>query len=513
MTIPLAVGPGQLTPGLYLVVDLLAGAASPNTGALRVALMGTASAAGDLTPDTELRVGGGEVTAATAFGIGTPAHLGSKLLYLTFPAAVVDFIAPTPGTGVATLDVTFAGVPASGNAVDMDVMGRTFSVGWLAAETADEIRDKVIDAINQRTADLAVTAVSGGVGIVTINSKTLGNEGNDILVQSTLNLAQNGSEAISYTSSPAATNLVGGLTDPDYTAALATLEGQEYAYILPCLSNTDAGNVATQNNASRAIDHINNFNTGLNAKLEQLVVGITSDIATAIVASPAANGTQNDPTGELILCVAGRGLPAELAGREVGGWLLGLSTDPAVNRIGELMTGYIGAADKIADLPTIAESETALGNGVALVSYNAQGQEVLVRPVTTHSQDSTGAPDRRLLDAQNVAATYIVARDMRGALPAEFPQAKISKDVPAGDDPPPQGVIEERDIKAFIIVRLRFWQNQGVITKDSLDTAINGGTLIVQVNDSDPTQVDIVMPFSIIQPLAKFGVVVQRVPN
>lgn len=510
MTIPTAVGPGQLTPGLYLVVDLLAGAASPNTGTLRVALLGSKSSAGDLTNDTEVRVGGGEVTASVAFGPGTPAHLAAKLLYDTFPAAVVDFISPIPGAGTATLDLTASGVPTGNNAVLMDVMGREFQVAWLIAETADEVKDKIIDAINQRTQDLACVASDGGVGIVQIDSKVDGQVGNDIKVQATLLLASTGTEAID-TNTP--TPLAGGTTDPDYSNALASIEGEEYAYVLPCLSNTDAGNVGTKNNASRAIDHINNFNTGLDARLEQLVVGITTTIAFATAASASANAMQNDPTGELLLCVNGRGLPAELGGREVGGWLLGLSTDPAVNRIGELMDGYIGAVDKIADKPTISESETALGNGVALISYTAQNLEVMVRPITTHSQDSAGGPDRRLLDAQNVAATYIVARDMRSALPAQFPQAKIVKDTLPGEDPPPKGVIEERDIKAFVISRLRFWQTQGVITKASLDTAISGGTLIVQVNDQDATQVDIVLPFSIVPPLAKFGVVVQRVPN
>ena len=264
---------------------------------------------------------------------------------------------------------------------------------------------------------------------------------------------------------------------------------------------------------SSVIDHINNFNTGLNAKLEQVIVGITTTIALATAASSDANAAQNDVTGELILCINGRGLPGELGGREVGGWLLGLSTDPAVNRIGEDMSSYIGAVDLIADSPTVSQSETALGNGVALIGYTAQGLEILVRPVTTHSQDATGAPDLRLLDPQNVAATYIIARSLRSALPAEFPNAKLVKDVEAGDDPPPKGVIEVRDIKAFVITQLRFWVAQGVITKESLDTAVDGGTLIVEVNDSDPTQVDIVLPFSIVPPLAKFGVVVQRVPN
>lgn len=511
MAIPLAVGPGQLTPGLYLVVDLLAGAASPGTGTLRVALMATQSSAGDLTDDIEVRAGGGEVTAQTAFGIGSVGALAAKQIYDVFPAAVLDFISPTAGAGLGTLDLTAAGVPTSNTSVLVDVMGREFEVAWLAAETADDIKTKIIDAINQRTEVLACVASSGGVGIVQIDSKVVGNIGNDIKVSAVLSLAQTGSET--FTGALVPTPLAGGTTDPDFTTALSNLEGREYAYILPCLSNADAGNVSTQNNMSKTVDHINNFNTGLNAKLEQVIVGITTTIALATAASAAANGAQNDVTGELILCVNGRGLPGELGGREVGGWLLGLSTDPAVNRIGEDMSSYIGAVDLIADTPTAAQSETALGNGVALIGYTAQGLEVLVRPVTTHSQDATGAPDLRLLDAQNVAATYIISRDLRSALPAEFPNAKIVKDTEPGADPPPKGVIEERDIKAFVISRLRFWQAQGVITKASLDTAINGGTLIVEVNATDATQVDIVLPFSIVPPLAKFGVVVQRVPN
>ncbi len=511
MAIPQAVGPGQLTPGLYLVVDLLAGAASPGTGTLRVALLATKSSAGDLTDDTEVRAGGGETTAQTAFGIGTVGALAAKQIYDVFPAAVVDFISPIAGAGLATLDLTATGTPTSNNSVLIDIMGREFEVAWLTAETQEDIKDKIIAAINQRTEELACVASDGGVGIVQIDSKVVGNVGDDIKVSAVLSLAQSGSEAIAGALVP--TPLAGGTTDPDLTNALSNLEGREYAYFLPCLSNADAANVGTKNNYSRTVDHINNFNTGLNAKLSQVVAGITTTVALATAASADANACQNDPTGELILCINGRGLPGELGGREVGGWLLGLSTDPAVNRIGEDMSSYIGAVDLIADTPSVSQSETALGNGVALVGYNAQGLEVLVRPVTTHSQDSTGAPDLRLLDAQNVAATYIIARDMRSALPAEFPNAKIVPDVAPGEDPPPKGVIEERDIKAFVISRLRFWQAQGVITKASLDTAINGGTLIVEVNAQDASQVDIVLPFSIVPPLAKFGVVVQRIPN
>jgi phage tail sheath gpL-like len=152
------------------------------------------------------------------------------------------------------------------------------------------------------------------------------------------------------------------------------------------------------------------------------------------------------------------------------------------------------------------------GAGVSINSYDAAGNIIAVRPVTTVSQDAQGAPERRLLDTQNVDAVYIVARDLRSSLPAEFPNAKISRDTLPGEDPPPVGVIEERDVKGFTISRLRFWERQGVVLKSALDEVITNGELIVQVNASDPSQVDILVPITIVPPLAKFGVVVNRNP-
>lgn len=511
MAIPLAVSPSQLTPGLYLTVDLLSSAASPGTGTLRVALMGDKSSAGDLTVDSEVRVGAGEASAAVGFGTGMPAHLAAKQLYGQFQAAIVDFVAVTSGAGTATLDITFSGVPTSNNAVDVDVMGREFQIAWLVGETADDLRDKLIAGILERTSDLAVTAVSGGAGVTTINAKGTGNWGNDVLVQVKLANPATGTEAVAGAATH--TNLAGGTTDPDYTTALAAIAGEEYHFILPCLSNADVTNVGSANNMSRTVDHINSLNTGLDAKLQQVICGCSTTIAAATAASVDANGAQNEGFGELIVLKASRDLPAEIAGREAGGRLAAESLDPAANRIGEGMDELKGAADVVASKPTIGESETALGGGVSLITYNAQRSPVLARAVTTHSQDDAGGPDRRLLDVQQVSGTYIVARDVRSALPQQFPQAKVTPDTEPGDDPPPTGVIEERDIYAFVVSRLRFWQRRGVVTRQSIDEAISTGSLIVKVNASDATQVDIVMPFSIVPPLAKFGVVAQRVPN
>ena len=511
MSIPTAVASATLTPGIYITVDLLAGTASPGTGELSVALMACKSAAGDLTPDAEVRASGGEADASTGYGPGTAGHLAAKAIYRMFGAAQVDMIAPTAGATTATLGVTAAGVPTGSQVVDIDVAGRTGEIAWLAAETADQIKQKMIDWIVAQTNDCPATASTGGVGVVTIDSKVDGNIGNDIFVKAKLRYAQTGTETLG--GAVVHTPLAGGTTDPDITTALTYLAGKEYHYIVACLSNADAGSVVASNNAKKLYTHIYTLNTGLDAKLQQGIIGYTGPYATIQASTVHANSFNNAEFFEAIECLNGRSLPSEWAGYECGARLAAISLDPAANRIGEIMEGMYGSPNINADKPTSPESEACLGNGVSLVTYNALDQVKLSRAVTTHSKDSGGGADRRLLDTQNVDAAYIVARDLRTNLPIEFHKAKIQADSLPGDEPPPAGVIEERDIKTFIISRLRFWVTEGVVHRASLNAYIAAGKLIVLVDATDPTQVNMVVPYEIMQPLAKMGLVAQRVPS
>jgi len=262
MAIVLAVSPSVKTPGLYLTVDLLAGTSSPGTGVLRTALIAPKSASGDLTVDTEVRALGGEASAGTAFGIGTPGHLAAKLIYQKFPTAQIDAIAPTAGLTTATLALTFAGAPTSNNVLDCDIAGRSFEVAWLVGDAVDDVKTRYINAVNERTENLPATAASGGVGIADTDSKVTGVIGNDIIVRIKLRYGTTGTETINASTSVLA-NLAGGTTEPDLTTALSNLAGREYHYIVPCLSNADVANIGSANNVSKIYTHINNLNTGL----------------------------------------------------------------------------------------------------------------------------------------------------------------------------------------------------------------------------------------------------------
>jgi phage tail sheath gpL-like len=503
MSIQLAVSPTNLVPGLYLVVNLLAGSSNPGTQPIRGMQMAPRSSAGTFTVDTEIKLVGSADDAKTFWGTKTPGYLAAVQFFRENPSGILYGCAPTASAGAsATVSFTFASTPSSARTVRVTAAGRATEFPWAASETADILKARALTYVNGRD-DMPVTASSGGVGVLTLTFPVPGPWGNDIICVVELIDGAGGTVNAGQT---ATANLAGGTTEPDFTTALTTISGQQWDYIGIAVSNADAQSASATSNPGRLKTHINGLNTGLNAKLEQGIVGVTGALSSAKVGAIAGN----EPAMERVFCMAGQSLPAEFMGAEMGARMRAVSLDPAANRIGTLITGVVGARDLTADTPTESELGDALGSGLSIVSYTAQGEPLLVRPVTTHSQDSSGNPDRRCLDTSGPDGTYAVANDIKTFLPVEFFQVKISRDLEPTDEPLPAGVVEERDIKAVLIQRLRFWSSLGVVRRDLLDAAIAAGTLIVKVNASDETQVDIVIPLGIFKPLAKLGVVVNK---
>lgn len=505
MTIPLAVSPSDLLPGLSLVVNLLASVASPGSAALKGAIMAPRSAAGTLTPDTEIRAISGEDDALLTWGPKTPGYLAAVAFFQEYPTGTLFGVAPTESAGAsASKAYTFAGTPSAAYNAAAEIGGPEADIPWAAGETPDTFIARAITYINARN-DMPATASTSGTGVLVLTFPVKGPWGNDCPTKFTL---QGGVGSTVNGGSSAAGNLTGGTTEPDFTTALTTMSGQRYDFILVCVSNADAASASTTSNPGRLKTAIASLNTGNGAKLQRGIVGCTGALASAKTGAIA----RNDVTLEYVFTMNGRSLPSQWGGAELGSRMRDIQDKPAKNRINTpFVATLFGAADLVADTPTPAERRDAIGNGITIVSYDAQGNPLLVRPVTTHSQDSLGNPDRRCMDTAGVDGMYAVANDIQLFLPQEFPGVNVARDLQPGEEPLPEGVVEERDIKTAIVTRLRFWQQAGVVRKDKLDAAIADGSLIVQVNASDESQVDIVIPLAIYRWLAKFGVVLNKV--
>lgn len=499
MSIPLAVLPSELTPGLRMSVDFLSGPPTPGSAPLAMLVVAPRSTAGDLAPDTEIRRATTPGSAATAFGAGTPGHLVAELVLAAHPFGVLDMIAPTASAGdAASVAVTFSGPATSSGESHLWIAGRLLKTPWLNGEDADVHRAAVVAHVNSKSYTLPVIAAPGAAtGELTLTFKVPGAWGNDCRVRG-LVTASGGSVTVP------APSLSGGTSEPDLSAALTAVQHREYHIILPCLSNADAADPSEASNAEYVLNHIERRASGLSPTFQTAVVGMTSSIGAATAGSVGRNAPS---IAGYILCQDGEGLPCELGAARAVDALASEEIDPAANRIGSPLRGFRGAADVDRSQPVAGEVEAALRGGVDIVQYTAQGAPVCTRPVTTHSQDDQGNPDRRVLDRSVVTGMFAVARDLRAFLPVEFQGAKLSKDTPPGEELPPQGVVEERDVKAAVVQRLRGWTTRGVVRADKLDEALADGSLIIRVNGDDESQLDIVLPLKIFPPLAKMGVV------
>lgn len=510
MASPVAVSPTTLTPGVYLSVDLTAGPSSPGSLALRCLLMAPKSNAGTITANTQLERGVTDASEVrTLLGPGTPGHLAAVALFRAHPTASLDVIAPAASAGsTATGTITFSDDDGddpvtSARTVFIWIKGELIEVAWLVGEDEVDVATKTVDAINALSDRLPVVASnsSGTLAVVTLTAKIPGPWGNDVLYRVVIEDGAGGA----VTTGGAA--LTGGTTEPNFTTVLTNVSAYEYDYILPCVSNADAQSASSTSNPARIEQHIDDLDSGLSAKLQQQIVGLTGTLSASQTGAIARN---HGPT-QYVFCMAGQSLGCEFGGWEAGRRMKEEQIDPAVNRIDDPIEGLYGASDLVADRPTAAEIEAALIDGLSIVSYDAQLDLYLVAPITTYSQDSDGNRSDKLRYVSGVSGAYAYLKDLRRALKEEFRGAKIHPDLTAEDEELPERVVEVRDIKAFVIAHADTWVSRGVLRRDALREVIADGTLSVQINATDDSQVDIVVPFKVIKPLAKLGVVGQRI--
>jgi|SRR6187551_213303 len=503
MTIPVAVAPTVKTPGFYLIVDLLGEPANPGSEVLRALLMAPKGSAGNLVNNTEVRQLFGPDDAATAYGPGTEGHLAAKKFFKRNPLGQLFAISPTPSAGVAATGTqTFTGPATQNSVVRFRHHGRITDVPWNNGESPATFVTRAVAAINAKGADLALTAAADTADI-DYTAKVAGVWGNDIRIDASI---VEGGGGIAVSVNPAA--LTGGTLEPDFSTALSTVSTTEFRRIIGVLSNADATSAAGTSNAARIAAHIDGLETGNQALLQVGVVGHTGTLANV---QTGAIG-RNSETFEYVFGQNFEDLPGELAGAEAGDALKWIAIRANYNRIGNKL-GLLGPRDVVADKLTPAETEVLLNNGVTPIDVELlTGEVFLVRPITTHSLNGA-SQDYRAFDMSDTDGMYTVAADLRTALPVEFANTSITPDLPAGQNRLPAGVTERKDVQAFVESRLGRWVDLGVVQGDALDASITAGEIIVQINGSDGSQVDIFLPLAIVKPLAKLGVVAQKIAS
>lgn len=502
MTLPKAVTSSTKTPGFYLTINMLAGAANPGSAALRGLLIGHKITGGDIVAQTEVRQCFGPDDVKTACGEGSLAHLAAIQAFLAFGKLSLDVVAPTaPTGGTATVTHTISGTPTDNNVFVIDVAGRkTGDITWAAGESISTFRARCVAAINT-VRPLPTTASNGvgGAGDIQIDAKGPGVWGNDITTGITKKQGTGG------VITAGGSKLASGTGEYDLTTVLGLVQTTEYGAIGVCTSNADATDATTSSNAERLMAHIESHKLGLGALLQYGFVGHTGSIANV---KAGAIGRNSVDMSYAYLQLA-QSLPSELMGWDFGDSMRWYQERANYNRIGNRAPGIVGSKDPAADKLIFNEGEDLLSNGVSPYDFvtNSKTDVALIAPITTHSLDSASAADYRAYYQSDSFGVNAVMRDLRTALPQEFPNASITQDLPPGADELPPGVVERKDVYNFVTSRLNGWAIAGVIDKNYLQQVIDDGSLAVEIDDTDKSQVNIFIPGRIVKPLAKFSAV------
>jgi phage tail sheath gpL-like len=507
MTLPLAVDPNNPRPGFYFKVDLLRGTTSAGAQGLKALMISPpAAVGGNIVIGTEIRpvFSKEDVEVAAGKCLGYYAY---QALLANDPQCLVDLIVCAGSGGAsATATLTFGSAPASNMSFDLYVMGWVIPLTWNVGESTTVAATNAAAKINQYASDLYVIA-SPAAAVVTLTARAAGPAGNDVRVRIKTTAGAGGTATLS------GATLAGGTTEVDMTTALSTAAVNEYDFILICASNADAQSASGTANPGRLATHIDTYlASGSTAKLQQGIYGSTGSIASAKTNAIARNHTN--------LChvnsVNDESLPCELAAAELGDRMRRRRLKPNANRVLQPLKRVRGSADKAADQPTDPEAIDALNNGVSLVGYTASGTPMILRSVTTHSLDTAGNPDRRVFDVPEVDGLYDYMKDMRSAVPQQFQspdgQVNIIKNRASSDEELPPFTVEERDVRTFVVERTKdIWIPNGVIDGAKYLEAVDSNQMKVEINASDPTQMDIFVPAACVKIAAKFGFYLAKV--
>jgi len=508
-TLPLAMSPTQRTPGVAVLIDFLAEATSAGSASLRGLIIAPKASTGSITSDTEIVQGlAGAAGASTYLGAGSPGHLAAKALFRELPLANIDLISPTPSTG-AFATGTFTFDDSQGSSTDITaartvtatIAGREISIQWLVGETREQAATKLVTAISAASDDLPVSAANAGgtSAVCTITSKVKGTWGNDILTYVDVSGGTGGSVVAG------AAAMASGAGEMDITTALTKIINTEYDFILLVTSNADAVSASTSN-PSRLKSYLDTYGEGQPALLQQGIYACTSTLS----GLKAATAVINYGRTQVLLARTCQSLPCEWAAAEMGARMRERAKYAVKNRIHMVYRATLyGPRDHVTSDLSAVEIEDALQHGITPITFNSTFVPWPERPITTYWKDTSAAPDDRILDVTRVDGMFTVAKDLRSTIPAQFQGKSLSPDLPTGDDQLPPDVVEIGTVRAFVVARCRLWQGRGVLRKDKLDEAIGTrdepGELQVVINETDATQVDMLIPLATIPPLAKFS--------
>lgn len=472
------------TPGQFIEIDNTRAVGGIPQQARKILILGQRLAAGTVAAATPVRVMSG-AHAIGLFGLGSmlaqmvAAAKAANSSTDMFACALDDLVAGVQASG--TLTVT--GAPAAAGTLNLYVAGTAVKVGVAVNETNTVTAANIAAAINANPG-LPVTATSA-LGVVTLTARHKGENGNYV----DLRLNYYDGEASPAGLLVAILAMAGGTGNPDITAALAALGGDQYYTIITPW--TDAANMTA---------------------LEAFLLGRWGPMSQK---TGSAFGCVSSTYSGLVTLGHARNSPMSL--------LFGIYDMPVAPWVAAATWGSViefnGAIDPARGFQTLPlpglmappvksqftrdQRDILLRNGISTFTVDQGGNVLIEQVVTTYQTNSFGVADVSYLKLNSVWTADAVRYAVRARIALRFPRHKLADD--GTNFAPGQAIVTPSIIRAELIGLFRELEEAGLVENFS---QFKNDLLVVR-SIANVNQVNAVIPPNLVNQFDVFAASVQ----
>jgi phage tail sheath gpL-like len=488
MAIESVIANSDKVPGVYIRVSLGVGARAAGSDPLFVVLFGNKTSSGTMALETEYDCFS-EDEARSLAGAGSELFWMFKAAAAANPGVPIKLMAVTASAGTAaTGTITVTNSATSAGTVGVTVQGEEIEIPFASGEANTAVAAAINTAINNKS-DWPVTAGVAS-GVVTLTARHAGPRGNFISFRCRI-IAGTGTAVAA-----SGVRLASGATSDDPQTALDAQQGVVRRFLVAPYSD------ATQ--LAKFKTHVDAQDEPEAGNRKIVVAGSLDTLANTTTLATGLNFSRGQ-----LAWMEDSDLPPSMLAAALASFRAGAEgNDAAHNYCGEILPGLKPHFDK-SDIPSHTELVSALNNGITPLTSLGSGEVVIVRSITTKSQDSASKPDYRVLDSHKVAVPDFIASDLELQFADSFGGMKASDNPPEGETPAP-GVCTPAMVRDLVYDRLKFFEKEsGLLDSGSVDKWAK--SLVVELSKLAPGRFNIVVPADVVEWATQFAADIRQI--
>lgn len=394
------------------------------------------------------------------------------------------------GSGVAaTGTITVTAVPTVAGVLYLYIGGQLVTVSLPTGGTVTSIAALINTAINANT-DLSVTS-SPSVGVITLTAKNKGVSGNDIDIRFNY-LGSAGGQSLPTSFAATIVAMASGAVNPSLTTGLANLLDMPFDFIV--LPFTDSTSL-------NALQTFLNDTTGRWSWQQQVYGHVFTALRGTSGALTTAGLARNDQHATIMGFNDSPTPNWKWAAAIAAVTAISVRADPGVPMQTVALADIL--APPLQSRFTLSIRNTLLFDGSSTFTVSQSGVVALENVVTTYQLNSFSQPDNSYLEIETMYLLMLVLRTLASVVTTKYARVKLAAD--GTRFAPGSNIVTPGIIRADIIAAYKTLEYNGFVQQ----SALFAQGLIVQINASNPSRVDVLWPGTLIEQLRIFAVLGQ----